>query len=100
MEDLLKSISEDQTHIDYTRGNFGIRVWQYQCEAIARTGPNSTWLRRGEARALPVDDRFNNLAADTVPALAFEIARLASDELTALVRGEMTLAAAISGPLG
>ena len=97
----MKTVSSDQTYIDYTKGNFGIRVWENRCQAIARTDESCQWEFRETAKPLPVDDRFRNLplggaALQPVPAIAFEIGRIGSDELRQLVSGEMAFKDAVS----
>ena len=95
----MKKISQDKTYIDYTKGNFGIRVWRDRCQAIARTAGSTTWELRESAKPLPIDDRFKNFpggAMHPVPAIALEIGRVGSDELEKLVGGEISFDHAIS----
>jgi len=95
-----KTISPDQTHIDYTRDNFGVRVWKDKCQAIARADVGAEWGGRGRAYPLPVDGRFRNLpiggSLQPVPALALEIGRMGNEELTRLASGEMSFDDAVS----
>ena len=89
-----KTIAEDKTYIDYTRGNFGVRVWIDRCQAIARADSESEWIGRERAYPLPLEDRFREFpigcSLSPVPAITFEIGRVESDELRKLVRGELS----------
>jgi hypothetical protein len=96
----MKTVSQDKAYIDYTKGNFGIRVWRNQCQAIARTTDSTAWGFRESAKPLPIDGRFKNLpdrgGMHPVPAIALEISRVGSGELEKLVSGEISFDDAIS----
>jgi hypothetical protein len=42
----MKKVSEDKRHIDYTYGDFGVRVWKDHCQAIRRDNDASDWDKR------------------------------------------------------
>jgi hypothetical protein len=96
----MKTVSQDKTYIDYTKGTFGIRVWRDRCQAIARTAGSTAWVFRESAKPLPIGDSFKNFPnRDTmhpVPAIALEIGRVGSGELEKLVSGEISFDDAIS----
>ena len=39
----MKTVSEDRSYIDYTYGDFGVRVWKDHCQAIRRDDA-SEWV--------------------------------------------------------
>jgi hypothetical protein len=101
MEDQLrKKVSADRTYIDYTRGNYGVRVRTNQAQRIVLSGSN--WLHSEGLSPLPINDDFQDLTKgkklSTSPALALEIARIDDDELTKLTRGEISLEEALGMP--
>ena len=95
-----KTISPDQTYIDYTRDNFGVRIWEDKCQAIARTHAGSEWGGSGQAHRLPIDGRFWNFpigsSLQPVPLIALEIGSIDSEELKRLACGEISFEDAVS----
>jgi hypothetical protein len=98
----LKTISPDQTHIDYTCGDSGVRVWAGQCQAIGRDDQESNWIGREDLFPVPVPDSILGVPhSGTAPTtvLAFEVARYdekqCDPELRGLLKGWMTFEEAI-----
>ena len=94
-----KKISNDKTFIDYTRDNAGVRVWSASCQALIRQGPAEEWQERGERQQIPLAESFSDVpygkTMEPMPAPAFEVLALGSDELRRLVKGQLPFDAAI-----
>ena len=52
----MKTVSNDKSYIDFTRGNYGVRVWKDRCQAICREDERSDWVGRESIVPLPVPD--------------------------------------------
>jgi hypothetical protein len=99
----MKTVSEDKSYIDYTYGNFGVRVWKDHCQAIRRDDDASGWVGEENILPVPVLDSilgFPHAAVAPVNALAFQVAkyddRERDPELRGLLKGWMTFEEAIS----
>jgi hypothetical protein len=98
----MKTVSEDKSHIDYTCGDFGVRVWKDHCLAIRWDDDISDWVGRENILPVPVPDSilgFPHAGIAPVNALAFQVAkydeRERDPELRGLLKGWMTFEEAI-----
>lgn len=98
----MKSVSADKSHIDFTDGNSGVRVWKHQCQAIYRIDETSDWIGRGDIVPVRVPDSilgFPHAGIAPVNALAAEVARYDNSardpELRALLKGWTTFEEAL-----
>lgn len=99
----MKTVSEDRSHIDYTYGNLGVRVWMDHCQAIRRDDDSSDWVGQENILPVPVPDSilgFPHAGIAPINALAFQVAqydeRERDPELRGLLKGWMTFEEAIS----
>jgi hypothetical protein len=51
----MKTISKDQTFVDYTAAKYGVRVWRDACQPIGLE--NEAWTEYDPKHQLPVDRR-------------------------------------------
>lgn len=73
----MKTISVDRTYIDYTSGNFGVRVWRDQCQAISQGSESGSWTARENVFSIPVPGRvleFPRFGAASVRAISWSVA--------------------------
>jgi hypothetical protein len=99
----MKTVSRDQSYIDYTYGDYGVRVWRGHCQAIRRDDDTSNWVGHENILPVPVPDSilgFPHAGIAPVNALSFHVARYdereRDPELRGLLKGWMTFEEAIS----
>ena len=99
----MKVVSEDKSYIDYTHGDFGVRVWKDHCQAIRRDDDASEWVGEENTLPVPVPDSilgFPHAGIAPINMLAFQVAkyddRERDPELRGLLKGWMTFEEAIS----
>jgi hypothetical protein len=99
----MKTVNEDESYIDYTHGDFGVRVWKDRCQAIRRDDHVSDWVGQENVLPVPVPDSilgFPHAGIAPVNALALQVAkydeRERDPELRGLLKGWMTFEEAIS----
>lgn len=99
----MKTMSQDRSYIDYTYGDFGVRVWKGHCQAIKRDDNVSDWVGLEHILPVPVPDSilgFPHAGIAPVNALAFQVAtydeRERDPELRGVLKGWMTFEEAIS----
>ncbi len=99
----MKAVSEDKSYIDFTRGNYGVRVWRDRCQAISRDDERTDWTGREEFVPIPVPDSilgFPHSGGPPANAVALEVARYddgeSDPELRGVLKGWMTFDQAIS----
>src|SRR5258708_33567625 len=105
----MKTISADKTHVDYTSGETGVRVWEGRFQQFYRRIPGSDWETQGHRYAIPVSEeqiswRFvdspEGAALPMGSQIAFAIGHYEQEqrdlELGKLLRGMMSFGEAIS----
>jgi hypothetical protein len=93
----MKMVSADGSYIDFTRGNYGVRVWRDRCQAICRINEHADWVGREGIVPVPVPDSilgFPHSGGPPTTAVAFEVAQYddaeADPELRGLLKGWVT----------
>ena len=99
----MKTASEDKSYVDYTYGDFGVRVWKDHCQAIRRDDDASDWVGQETILPVPVPDSilgFPHAGIAPINTLALHVARYDNTErdpeLRILLKGWITFEEAIS----